>query len=183
VVYVTHDQIEAMTLADRIVVMHHGEVVQVGSPMEVYERPATRFVAGFIGAPRMNFIPARVERDAAGALQIAFEGATPWAVPAAHTARFLPFEGRGLEIGARPEHLELAAGEARPGAVRLEVIPELIEPTGADTMAFFTLGGAQVMARLSPASGVAQGKPIALSVGFERIYAIDSDTGIVTQPQ
>ena len=183
VVYVTHDQIEAMTLADRIVVMDRGEVIQVGSPMDVYERPSTRFVAGFIGAPRMNFIPAHVERGTAGALQVAFEGSAPWAIPAAHAARFSPFEGRSVEIGLRPEHLELAAGEIRPDAVRLEVTPELIEPTGADTMAFFALGGAQVIARLSPASGVAQGKPIALSVGFERIYAVHPDTGLVTQPR
>ena len=182
VVYVTHDQIEAMTLADRIVVMDRGEVVQVGSPMEVYERPRTRFVASFIGAPRMNFVPARVWRSIAGALQIMLEGAAPWTIPAGHEARFGPFDGRAIEIGIRPEHLELG-GAPRPGAAALEAIPELIEPTGADTMAFLTLGGAQIVARLSPTSGAAQGKPLALSVAFERIYVIDPDNGLVTQPQ
>jgi multiple sugar transport system ATP-binding protein len=184
VVYVTHDQIEAMTLADRIVVMDRGEVIQVGSPMEVYERPATRFVAGFIGAPRMNFIPARVERSAAGALQLAIQGFIPWPVPASHAARFAPFEGRALEIGIRPEHLELAGPQTHAdNAIRLDVVPELIEPTGADTMVFFTLDGAQVGARLNPASGAAQGKQISLATAFDRIYVIHPDTGIISQPR
>src|SRR5690606_37787543 len=72
VVYVTHDQIEAMTLADRVVVMDKGQIVQVGAPMDVYENPRTRFVAGFIGAPRMNFIPAVVRRGLSGALELDF---------------------------------------------------------------------------------------------------------------
>jgi multiple sugar transport system ATP-binding protein len=182
VVYVTHDQIEAMTLADRIVVMDRGEVVQVGSPMEVYERPRTRFVAGFIGAPRMNFVPCRVASDGAGGLRLEFEGAQAWPVPAAHRARFAPFEGKAIEIGIRPEHLEAGAG-TRPGTISFAAAPELIEPTGADTMVFFTLGGAQVSARFSPETRVTVGEPLQLSVAFDRIYAIDTATGLIVHPK
>ena len=182
VVYVTHDQIEAMTLADRIVVMDHGEVVQVGSPMEVYERPRTRFVAGFIGAPRMNFIPCRVAGGQGDDLRLEFEGTPAWAIPASHRARFAPFEGRGIEIGVRPEHLEFGSG-TRPDTVSFSATAEVIEPTGADTMAFFTLGGAQLVARFNPEAGVAPGRPVPVSVSFDRIYAIDPATGLVTQPR
>jgi multiple sugar transport system ATP-binding protein len=182
VVYVTHDQIEAMTLADRIVVMDQGEVVQVGSPMEVYLRPRTRFVAGFIGAPRMNFVPCRVAKDAAGALQLEFNGAPPWPIPGAHRLRFAAFEGRAVEIGVRPEHLEFGPG-SRPDAVSFAATPDVIEPTGADTMVFFTWSGTQAVARVSPDADVSQGKPLQLSVSFERIYGLDPDTGLVTQPK
>jgi multiple sugar transport system ATP-binding protein len=182
VVYVTHDQIEAMTLADRIVVMDRGEVVQVGSPMDVYERPRTRFVAGFIGAPRMNFVPCRVAAGPGGKLQLEFEGAQPWPVPVAHDPRFRAFAGRAIEIGIRPEHLECGAG-GRSDAVSFPATPEVIEPTGADTTVFFTFSGAQVAARVSPDTEASPGKPLPLSVSFERIYAIDPDTGLVTQPK
>ena len=180
VVYVTHDQIEAMTLADRIVVMDGGQVVQVGSPMEVYDRPATRFVAGFIGAPRMNFIPASVEKIG-DRQHIVVEGQAPWPVPPSHVARFTPFQGGNLEIGIRPEHFEIPATPT--DSAHLDVTPEIIEPTGADTMAFFPLGGAQAVARLSPTWHVAQGRRTALAVPFHRIYAIDRDTGLVSQPR
>ncbi len=151
VVYVTHDQIEAMTLADRIVVMDRGEVVQVGSPMDVYDRPRTRFVAGFIGAPRMNFVPCRVEPVSGSGLRLKFKDAAHWEVPRTHVARFAPFAGRAIEIGIRPEHLEHGLRDC-PDTVSFEATPEVIEPTGADTMVFVTFGGAQVTARFTPDS-------------------------------
>ena len=117
VVYVTHDQIEAMTLADKIVLLHsgkdterHGSIAQVGAPLELYHRPASRFVAGFIGSPRMNFLPARVAA-------IETNGASVTLDPSGETVR-LPVQGARLAVGApvtfgvRPEHLELVDGDA-----------------------------------------------------------------------
>jgi len=180
VVYVTHDQVEAMTLADRVVVMDNGRIVQVGSPMDIYERPRTRFVAGFIGAPRMNFIPARVEQGADGAWELAFGDACRARIPAAHAERFAPFGGKPAEIGIRPEHILEGAGA--PDALSLEVAPTVVEPTGADTMVFFGLGGADVCARCRPDRRIGVGTPMRFSVDFGRIYLIDPETGAVASP-
>ena len=103
-VYVTHDQVEAMTLADRVVVMNHGIIEQVGPPQELYHNPATKFVAGFIGSPSMNFIPAKVEQ-ASGALRLHLPQGIVLDVPAARTARYQAHAGKDVLFGIRPEHL------------------------------------------------------------------------------
>ncbi|QJR09614.1 Maltose/maltodextrin import ATP-binding protein MalK [Usitatibacter rugosus] len=174
VVYVTHDQIEAMTLADRIVVMDRGEIVQVGTPMEVYERPKTRFVAGFIGAPRMNFVPAAVGSNSVGDLTLAIPGTAPWRIPNAHRARFAMFAGGPVELGIRPEHFMEQAG---PESALLSALPDVVEPTGADTLVHFPVGGADVVARSRPERRIAVGEPLAFAVDFSRIYAIDPASG------
>jgi ABC-type sugar transport system ATPase subunit len=118
-VYVTHDQVEAMTLADRIVVFNDGRIEQVGTPMDLYEHPANRFVAGFIGAPAMNFLPVQA---AAGMLEIS--GMAPLPLP--------PDKSAAVEIGIRPEHIAVTApsGAAMTGEI------ELIERLGAETYAY-----------------------------------------------
>src|SRR5579864_1608423 len=104
-VYVTHDQVEAMTLADRVVVMNAGLIEQVGSPNDLYHSPATKFVAGFIGSPAMNFIPCQVEQ-AAGALRVRVSDTIAFPVPADRTARYTPHAGKSnLVLGLRPEHI------------------------------------------------------------------------------
>ena len=103
-VYVTHDQVEAMTLADRVVVMNHGIIEQVGPPQVLYHSPATKFVAGFIGSPAMNFIPARLEQ-ASGALNVRLSDGALLPVPADRTARYAGHAGREVLFGIRPEHL------------------------------------------------------------------------------
>jgi multiple sugar transport system ATP-binding protein len=181
VVYVTHDQIEAMTLADRIVVMDKGEVVQVGSPLDVYERPRTRFVAGFIGAPRMNFIPVIVKRTLNGALLLDFGGDQYWPVPTAHTARFAAFDGRRAEIGVRPEHVMEGTTQG-DDTVCFEATPMVVEPMGADTMIFFNLNGVDVSVRCRPDRRIEVDRTMRLSVDFDHIYLIDPDTGAIIQP-
>src|SRR3712207_2624774 len=104
-VYVTHDQVEAMTLADRVVVMNHGVIEQVGPPQELYHRPATRFVAGFIGSPAMNVIPARLENGAGGGLRVHLPGDIVLPVPPDRTQRYAGLAGREVLFGLRPEHL------------------------------------------------------------------------------
>ncbi len=163
-VYVTHDQIEAMTLADRIVLLRDGRIEQQGAPLDLFERPATRFVAGFLGSPQMNFIPCRVSNGA-----LAFEdGRTlPLPRPAA--------EGRSLLLGLRPEHLSRAVdGDPRP---RLPVEIDLVQPTGARTYAQFRLGGVEATAEL-PAHAVERpGARIDLAADMDRAHLFDPETG------
>src|SRR5947208_13943838 len=103
-VYVTHDQVEAMTLADRVVVMNRGRIEQIGPPNELYHAPKTRFVAGFIGSPAMNFLPCRLEEhDVALRVRLSEELTRP--VPPAHAARYRPSVGKDLIFGLRPEHI------------------------------------------------------------------------------
>src|SRR6476646_2955671 len=103
-VYVTHDQIEAMTLADRVVVMNRGRIEQIGPPNELYHAPRSRFVAGFIGSPAMNFLPCRLE-EADGALRVRLSQDIALPVPASHTARYQSSAGKELLFGLRPEHI------------------------------------------------------------------------------
>src|SRR5216110_3167140 len=106
-VYVTHDQIEAMTLADRVVVMNGGKIEQIGSPNEVYHHPKTRFVAGFIGSPAMNFLPCRVADGGNGSagLSVKLSDKLSFPVPEARVARYRPYAGRELIFGLRPEDI------------------------------------------------------------------------------
>src|SRR5438128_2394187 len=121
IVYVTHDQVEAMTLADRVVVMNQGRIEQVGPPQELYHNPNTRFVAGFIGSPAMNFLPCEVQGNGAGlALRLANGATLP--VPPARANRYAACKDRQMILGLRPEHLYLYEyhENAKPGVVRVD---------------------------------------------------------------
>jgi len=133
-VYVTHDQIEAMTMADKIVVMNAGRVEQIGSPLELYDNPANRFVAGFIGSPAMNFLPGRMALNGAG-LAVAVGQGVHLPMP---MRADIP-EGRNVVVGVRPEHFAVA-----DDGVPAEVV--VVEPTGADTQIFCKLAGVDVTA-------------------------------------
>src|SRR6516162_6641983 len=108
-IYVTHDQIEAMTMADKIVVMHDGRVEQIGAPLDLYHNPRTRFVAGFIGSPAMNFIPCQVE-EVGGGLRIRLTNELAFPVPSSREARYRPQVGSELIFGLRPEHIREGRG-------------------------------------------------------------------------
>jgi multiple sugar transport system ATP-binding protein len=179
VIYVTHDQIEAMTLADRIVVMDKGQVVQVGTPMEVYERPRTRFVASFIGAPPMNFIPATVGSDGQ-ALAVEFGGAMSWPVPHAHVPRFEHLAGEAIEVAVRPEHL-MEHGNG-PNVVEFDAAPSALELTGANTLVMFPLNGVEVSAVCRSDRSLRAGRPMRFAASFDHLYTIDPATGRVGQP-
>ena len=137
-VYVTHDQVEAMTLADRVVVMNGGRIEQIGRPQDLYHRPKSRFVAGFIGSPAMNFLPARLQSNGDGLLlRLAPELAFP--VPPTHTARYQPSVGKDLILGLRPEHITEPRGEGREPRCEFAMTLDVIEPMGMETMVFFTV--------------------------------------------
>jgi multiple sugar transport system ATP-binding protein len=173
-IYVTHDQVEAMTLADRVVVMNHGIIEQVGPPQELYHNPATRFVAGFIGSPAMNFLPARVEND-----QVHLHGGAWLPIPEARRARYASAVGRDLLFGIRPEHLT----DQRLGlANRADILitPEVIEPMGMETLVHFHLGEARdCCARIEPTVHAAPGEPIMLTVDMNNMHLLDAATGRV----
>ena len=159
--YVTHDQVEAMTLADRLVVMNAGTVDQIGPPLDLYERPATAFVAGFIGSPAMNLVEGRID---AGGVVIG-----NCILPAQHPAEV----GRTVLVGLRPEHLEIAAAGPLPLTV------ELLERLGADTIVHGRLGGdgTVLTARAAGTVNPGLGEVLRFAVRPEHIHLFDLETG------
>jgi sn-glycerol 3-phosphate transport system ATP-binding protein len=159
--YVTHDQVEAMTLADRLIVMNAGNADQIGPPLDLYERPATAFVAGFIGSPAMNLVEGRI--DAGG---VVIGNCT---LPAQHPAA----AGRTALVGLRPEHLEIAADGPLPLTV------ELLERLGADTIVHGSLGGdgTVLTARAAGTVNPGLGEVLRFAVGPEHIHLFDLETG------
>jgi multiple sugar transport system ATP-binding protein len=160
-VYVTHDQIEAMTMADKIVVMNHGHIEQAGAPLELYDRPANLFVAGFIGSPAMNMLHGRVEGggfvDASGAR---------WPLPPGHGAA----DGMEVVYGVRPEHLRLdAAG--------IPTKVHVVEPTGSETQVVLRLGDVSLMGafRERITQGPGEALPVSPEIGL--IHLFDKKTG------
>jgi multiple sugar transport system ATP-binding protein len=177
-VYVTHDQVEAMTLADRVVVMNLGRIEQVGTPAELYHSPATKFVAGFIGSPAMNFVPCALEASAGGLLVRLGEIAL--AVPANRSARYEAHAGKpGLLLGLRPEHIVDARGALEPGRHAFDVTVEVAEPMGMDTLVNFRAQGADVYARVSPAAGATAGARLRLAADLNYMHLVDDATGKV----
>jgi multiple sugar transport system ATP-binding protein len=178
-VYVTHDQVEAMTLADRVVVMNRGTIEQIGTPHDLYHAPATRFVAGFIGSPAMNLIPCRLE-EAGGALAVRLSDRIVLPVPEARTARYRPHAGRdGLTFGLRPEHLTEARsnGDAHVGLI--DTVLEVTEPLGMETLVFFTISGVEICGRVDPAVSVREGTRMTLAAQLDHMHLIDGVGGRV----
>ncbi len=175
-VYVTHDQIEAMTLADRIVLLKEGRIEQAGSPLDLFERPATRFVAGFLGSPQMNFVPARLATGA-GAPAVRLEDGTVLALPATRRGSLTGHGEKPVTLGLRPEHMTKARdGAMREGLVRLGVTIELIQPTGSRTYATFRLGGVPVMAELQAHDVHNPNERIDVTLDMNRAVLIDPTT-------
>ena len=176
IVYVTHDQIEAMTLADRIVVMNQGRVMQIGTPVEVYDNPRNLFVAGFIGSPAMNFIEVRVmERD--GGLYLAGEN-MELAVPEHLRDRFGRAGDREAVFGIRPEHIfDGRTREPFPGAERLTVNIEVTEFVGSGTILMSTCGSDQVTACVDPKTGARPQSQMEFLVDMNNMYLFDQATG------
>ena len=174
-IYVTHDQVEAMTLADRIVLLRDGRIEQEGPPLELYERPATRFVAGFIGSPAMNFARARIEA-ADGAVGVLI-GEHTLALPPSRAARYAGDDGRAVLVGIRPEHMYRAEGEAaRPDCVRLTFPVEIVEPMGANTLVNFHLGETSMLVRLEGSAAEQPGDSLVLDLDMNRAVLVDPES-------
>jgi multiple sugar transport system ATP-binding protein len=177
-VYVTHDQVEAMTLADRVVVMNNGRIEQVGAPQELYHNPKTRFVAGFIGSPAMNFIPCRLEQNGAG-LKVRVSDAITLPVPESRAPRYRPFAGRDLVLGLRPEHLTEPRRTERAEPTEFAITVDVVEPLGMETMVFFTVNGQEVCARVDPAAARGPGEQMRLAANIEHMHLFDPATDAV----
>ncbi len=167
-IYVTHDQIEAMTLADRIVVLNQGRIEQQGTPIELYRKPANLFVAGFIGSPAMNFLDGVVE-GVEGSPAVRLKDSTPIRIAGERKVK----AGQSVKVGLRPEHLSLASGGSPLTGQTL-----LVEPTGAQTHVLFDLAGEQVTAVVDGEAPVRYGQPLNVSVSPEQVYVFDAASGL-----
>ncbi len=178
-VYVTHDQVEAMTLADRVVVMNRGRIEQIGTPNDLYHAPKTRFVAGFIGSPAMNFLPCRLE-EAGGALRVRLSDDIVLPVPQSRAARYRSHAGRpGLTFGLRPEHLTEGKANGAPQPATIDAAIEVTEPLGMETLVFFRVNGIDVCGRVSPNAGAREGVRMRLAASLDNMHLIDDATGCV----
>ncbi|HEY7666219.1 MAG TPA: ATP-binding cassette domain-containing protein, partial [Xanthobacteraceae bacterium] len=178
-VYVTHDQVEAMTLADRVVVMNGGRIEQIGTPNELYHAPATRFVAGFIGSPAMNFLPCRLE-ETGGALVVRLGADLALPVPGARAQRYRSHAGRAnLTFGLRPEHLTEVKPNGGQAPATIDAVIEVTEPLGMETLIFFRIDGTDVCGRVSPTAGAREGARLRLQASLDHMHLIDDATGRV----
>jgi sn-glycerol 3-phosphate transport system ATP-binding protein len=168
-VYVTHDQVEAMTLGDRLVIMDNGYVEQIGTPLEVYERPATRFVAGFIGSPAMNFLNVRVSPNS-GSVEISGDVSLPL-----ENHSIPEYAGKDVTLGIRPEHFELA--EQKQGDMSLNV--DHVEVLGADTLVHGHFGEdkTSLTLRLSDVQHFEKNAVLPLRIPPQKLHLFDSESG------
>jgi multiple sugar transport system ATP-binding protein len=166
-IYVTHDQIEAMTLADRIVVLNKGKIEQQGSPMELYTNPANAFVAGFIGSPAMNFLNAQAVRTNEGPVAQFPDGQRLALHPGQHVA-----DGQPIIVGVRPEHI--APSGPNPS---LRGTVHLVEPTGAQTHVMIQMAGADVVASIDGALPLRAGEPFEATIQTRNIFVFDRAGG------
>ena len=175
IVYVTHDQIEAMTLADRIAVMKDGVVQQLGTPNEIYDNPANQFVAGFMGSPPMNFVPCEVNSD--GSLAIDTSGhSLSLTIPQSSALKAQNISH--VILGLRPEMLtEPKPERAGESVMALEMDFDVTEPMGADTIAIGEWNGIEILARLSPEAGLRAGKSTPVQVDLSKVVLFDPESG------
>jgi len=173
-IYVTHDQIEAMTLADRIVLMRDGHIEQQGAPLELFDRPATMFVAGFLGSPKMTFLPGRIVRDGEDA-SVALDGGPRIPLPVGRAGDSA--DGRRVVLGVRPEHVYRSDSGAPPsGTVRLEAVIDFLQPTGSRTYATFRVGSVPIMAELEAHDVGRHGDTMPLEINLNRASLFDAAT-------
>jgi multiple sugar transport system ATP-binding protein len=165
-IYVTHDQIEAMTMGDQIVVMRDGRIEQTGSPLDLYDNPANQFVAGFIGSPAMNFLPATLRRGG-GSAQVELQDGTRLDAPPASSGS----DGQPVVFGTRPEHLSLTDGAGIP----VNVV--VMEPTGMDTFVACRHHGVELSAVFRERHDFAPGSTIHLLPDRQRAHLFDAETG------
>lgn len=176
-IYVTHDQVEAMTLADRIVMMNHGRIEQIGTPDDLYYRPASQFVAGFIGNPQMNFFECQVDKDETG-IQLHLAGGLTFSVPSRLQPRCQAYVGEKMILGIRPENLYLSGAKAG-GENGFAASVEVVEPLGPDTLVYFRIGEASACARVEPHAPVKVGEQVRFTASVDHIYLFDRQSGLV----
>jgi multiple sugar transport system ATP-binding protein len=166
-VYVTHDQIEAMTLADRIVLLRDGVIEQLGAPLDLFERPNSRFVAGFLGSPKMNFLPATLSPDG-----LTLSDGTTLSLPGRTAGK----AGQAVILGLRPQHITMAGKTVAPGHERVPVTIELVQPTGSRVQVTMPLGGTSIVAELAAHDVSRPGEKTHIDIDMTRAVIIDPTT-------
>jgi len=174
IIYVTHDQVEAMTLADRIVVMRDGYIEQVGKPIELFQKPANTFVAGFIGSPPMNLVPARIVQTGSG-LKLDFDGKLQIPVPEKSDVKIK--DGMGVIMGLRTEDLNIDnGGNGFPEEWKADGVVEVVEPLGGETNMHMNLQGINFIAKSEGRRVINVGEKLRLALNLEHLHIFDAET-------
>nr|WP_199306518.1 ABC transporter ATP-binding protein [Pseudanabaena sp. FACHB-2040] len=167
-IYVTHDQVEAMTMGDRIAIMNQGQIQQVAAPLELYQRPANRFVAEFIGSPTMNFLTVQVQSPS-----LLIHPKFRLSIPSEWDELLKPYDGRTVILGIRPEHLSLGL----PAPKNLETRVSRVEALGSETYLSVQFEGETLQARIAPDHAVTLGDTVWLAIAADKVHLFDPDTG------
>jgi multiple sugar transport system ATP-binding protein len=159
--------------------MNHGRIEQIGAPNDLYHNPATRFVAGFIGSPAMNFVSCRLE-EVGGKLHIRLTDRIAFPLPPGRAARYKNV-GRNekLLLGIRPEHITEAKAHPEPGVEIFDAVLDVTEPMGMETLIYFLLEGHEVCGRVNPNAGARDGAPLRLAVDLNNMHLLNEVTGVV----
>ncbi len=172
-IYVTHDQVEAMTLGQRIVVMSDGVIQQIDEPMRIYDHPANLFVAGFLGSPAMNRWRGTLRRDASGTVLVAGEVSIPLGADVPQLASHSE-----IVVGVRPEHVQLIAADNPMHAIRFEATVDLVETIGSEAFVHATSGGWPVIARTTPHDVPAPGTSVLFGIAAAKLHFFDATSGV-----
>ena len=171
-IYVTHDQVEAMTLADRVVVMNNGQIEQIGTPDEIYNNPATGFVAGFIGSPAMNFISCKLEKNSKG-LYANITKDIVLSIPKEKYIMLSKYVNKTIILGIRPEHI---SENDQKNSMKIEVKLNIVEPLGMETMVYFSINNSQICGKVSPDNTIQNNKIMTLYFDSSKFHFIDPET-------
>ena len=173
-IFVTHDQSEAMSLADRIVVMYKGRIEQIGTPMEVYQDSATRFVAEFIGTPPTNFFVTKIEKTADGLMAVNED--IHYLVPDSLKDALLPYAGKEVDLGVRPEYIDLSFSMDRTKGYLCDTVIDFVEPQGSHAILITKIGGNEVKIHTTTYMEMAPKTNVALNVKDDKVMFFDRDT-------
>lgn len=173
-IFVTHDQSEAMSLADRIVVMYKGRIEQIGTPMEVYQDSATRFVAEFIGTPPTNFFVTKIEKTADGLMAVNDD--IHYLVPDSLKDALLPYAGKEVDLGVRPEYIDLSFSMERTKGYLYDTVIDFVEPQGSHAILITKIGGNEVKIHTTTCMEMAPKTNVALNVKDDKVMFFDRDT-------
>ena len=173
-IFVTHDQSEAMSLADRIVVMYKGRIEQIGTPMEVYQDSATRFVAEFIGTPPTNFFVTKIEKTADGLMAVNDD--IHYLVPDSLKDALLPYAGKEVDLGVRPEYIDLSFSMERTKGYLCDTVIDFVEPQGSHAILITKIGGNEVKIYTTTCMEMAPKTNVALNVKDDKVMFFDRDT-------
>ena len=179
IVYVTHDQVEAMTMGQRIAVMNEGLLQQVGTPQVLYDTPINRFVAGFIGSPSMNFVEVHMDGTGESARLV---GPADWSIPIPHRYReaAMPKAGKTLVAGFRPEHLDIGEASSTAGAFRARA--DVVEYLGNEELLHLNAANQDLVAIVDSSYNVKPGDVVTLALPLEKLHLFDGETGLTLAP-